>query len=315
MIVSPHIGQGIDGTAWRICEQINSKLPIVPITRIENFKFNTDLFFRITDYILVDYVEYGWDWDSAKTGTHFFGKNTKDFPQFNTEEWAKFDEWVANNPPKIYFKRELLKKDIQPNVHPIDYPCWLNELPPIQTKEEFNARPINLFWFWGRSHEDRLRLHSDIWMYGANKGAAICDNLFYLQKFLEEEKNPNRIITVNIPHYHRMPIEAILSVNGISKISAALPGAGVKTFRGTGESPVNSIVLMKKDGMAYSYEWKNNYNCLMFDEFGSELDVMEQGLANPYLYEIYCKGVENCKNYLIKNYTTNYIEKIINAVN
>lgn len=312
MIVSPQVGQGLDGTVMKLCERINSPIPIVPITRIENYKFNTDLY-RLTDCCLIDFIEYGWDW-KFEHGTHLFGVNTSEHPQFsNNSEWAIFDEWVKNNPPKIYFKRELLIKDVKNNVVPIDYPCWLPTVPPTQSKQEFDSRPINLFWFWGRSHEDRLRLHSDIWMYGANKGAAVCDNLFFLQKFLEEEKNPNKLVTVNLPHYARIQIEAILSINGLSKISAALPGAGLKTFRATGESPVNSIVLMKRDGLAYSYEWKHNKNCLKFDDYGTELDVMEEALKNPNLYEIYKAGVENCKNYQIDNYATNYIEKKISS--
>jgi hypothetical protein len=313
MIVSPHQGQGLDGTVYRICEQIKSPIPIVPITRINDFKFNTDLF-RLADYVLLDFIEYDWNWNFEKSGTHLFGHNSSEFHHFNTDEWKKFDTWVNENPPKVYFKRELLNVDNSPsflNVVPIDYPCWLQQLPPIVSKEEFNKRPLDLFWFWGRSHEERLKLHGEIWMYASEKGYSVCDNLTYLPHFLQHESG-KKMVTVNIPHYCRIPIEAILGVNGLSKISVALPGAGRKTFRGTGESPVNSVVLMMEDNLAYSYPFEHKKNCLKFEEFGQELDVMEDALNNPNLYDIYVNGVKNCENYLIENYTKNYIERIIN---
>jgi hypothetical protein len=53
MIVSPHTGQGIDGTTWRMAGQIKSTVPIVPVSRVNGFKFNTDLY-RLTDYVLMD---------------------------------------------------------------------------------------------------------------------------------------------------------------------------------------------------------------------------------------------------------------------
>jgi hypothetical protein len=313
MICNPHQGDGIDGSVWKIAQTINSPIPIVPVSRINNYKFNTDLY-RLSDYVLLDYVEYDWNWDLEKSGTHLFGHNTNEFHHFDTPDWRTFDQWVNENPPKIYFKRELLKTTIAPSflkVAALDYPCWLQALPPIVSKEEFNKRAIDLFWFWGRSHEERLKLHGEIWMYAAEKGYGVCDNLMYLPQFLQNESG-KKMVTANIPHYCRIPIEGILGVNGMSKISAALPGAGRKTFRGTGESPVNSVVMMMEDNLAYSYEWKNNFNCLKFKEFGEELDTMEEALNNPNLYDIYVNCVKNCENYLINNYKTKYIERIIN---
>ena len=140
MIVSPDINNNMDGSVLRIASQINSPYPIVPITRIEGFVFNPALF-ELDKYVLLDYSEL--HWNTENTDTHLFGKNTSDFPdQFPGEEWKKFDDFARNQPPVIYFKRELLNKDKSDFVHPIDYPCWV-EPPPIQSREEFNSRPIS----------------------------------------------------------------------------------------------------------------------------------------------------------------------------
>jgi len=219
MIYSPDVNNNMDGSVLRIANQINSPIPIVPITRIEGFRFNPDLL-NLGKYILLDYSELYWN--SENIDTHLFGKNTSDFPdQFPGEEWKKFDDFVRDNPPAIYFKRELLNKDKGGIVHPIDYPCWV-EPPPIQGKSDYNNRQVSVFYYWGRSHEERVRLHGDIWANSSRNGASICDNLFYFNEFMKEEQNPKKWVTLNIPHYGRTDISNLLAVNGLSKLSVSL---------------------------------------------------------------------------------------------
>jgi len=309
MIVSPHKGQGLDGTVVRICEHIDSPIPIVPITRVNDFKFNEELR-SLKEYILADYIEYDWNWDLEKSGTHLFGKNTKDFHHFDTDEWRKFDEWVGNNKPHIYFKRELLSADATDNVAAIDYPCWLPEI-PVQTKEQFNDRLLSVFYFWGRSHEQRLILHSDIWRNASYRGYSVCDNFFYFNNFIKEEKG-EKWASMWMPHYCRVDISEVMKINGAAKISIAMPGAGRKTFRATGESPVNAVLMMKEDNLAYSYQWLHNQNCIKFQNFGEEISTIMEALNNPLLYEIYLESVENCNKYRIARYVKNYLMPIIN---
>ncbi|NDH06592.1 hypothetical protein EBX93_11835, partial [bacterium] len=75
----------------------------------------------VKDYVLADYTEYGWD--SKLENTHLFGKNTYEYwyERYAPTEWLKFDNWVAENPPKLYLKRELLLKDKTDNIQPIEY--------------------------------------------------------------------------------------------------------------------------------------------------------------------------------------------------
>jgi len=126
MTIIPHAGDsGIDGSLMRMVEQINSpKIPIVPISRVNDFKFNTDLL-QVRDYVLFDMTELSWNTPYEETGTHLFGVNSKNFSEFDTDEWRRFDEWVTDNPPLIYFKRELLSKDVTETVLPIDYFNWI----------------------------------------------------------------------------------------------------------------------------------------------------------------------------------------------
>jgi len=147
MIVSPDLEGRMDGSALRIANHIKSSVPLIPMTRIEGFKFNPALL-NLDKYVLLDYSEL-W-WNSENTDTHLFGKNTNDFPEiFKGDEWKKFDDFVREKPPLVYFKRELLNKDRSDFVHPLDYPCWV-EVPPIQTRDEYNARPLSVFFYWGR---------------------------------------------------------------------------------------------------------------------------------------------------------------------
>ena len=164
-------------------------------------------------------------------------------------------------------------------IYPVDYPCWFQPQ-PIQSKEEFDSRPLSVFFFWGRSHEARLILHINIWKAASQFGFSVCDNIYHLERFIAEEKS-EKWATMWQPHYARVDISEILKINGVAKISVAMPGAGRKTFRGTGESPFNSIVLMHDDGMKYTYDWVDSVNCIKFKDFGDEIKTLREALNNP----------------------------------
>lgn len=306
VIVSDKYGR-TDGVAYSFLQKINSPLPIVLVSRVENFEFNEELL-NIKDYILVCFTEYCWDWDRADT--HIWGVNTSEFKgRLTNGEWDKFDEWVNQNPPKLTFKRELLKKDAQDNLLPIEYPCVV-DVPPIQSKQEYEARPINAFWYWGRSHEARLTLHSNIWKYAVEQGASVCDNIYYINAFLSEENNNNKWVTLNIPHYARLPIENIMQVNGASKVSFSLAGSGFKCFRHC-EASSNSLMAIEKNDFAWTHEW-NNSNSIQFRS-GNEIQPVDSLLSAGDLYNRYVAGVENCIRYKVDNYTQ-HLEKAISSI-
>lgn len=294
-----------DGPAFQMLSQVNSSVPIVLMARTPHYRFNEDLL-NLDRYILFEFSEMGWDWKFEDT--HVWGKNTERFPQFSDEHYKRFDDFVASKPPLLTFTRELLKKDVTETHLPVDYPCWFQSR-EVQTKDQFNARPIDSFFFWGRSHESRLRLHANIWLAASNKGFSVCDNINFFDKFVMEE-DARKWVSMWMPHYGRTDIKEILGRQQFSKTSIALPGAGVKTFRHC-ESSLNSVMVKWADELAWSFPWDET-NCILTSEW-NEISDIEIALNNPNLYDIYRTGIDNCQRYLLPNYIQ-YLEKIINEL-
>lgn len=287
--------------------KIDSKYPIVIVSWVENFVFN-DALLGVKDYVLLCMCEYGWNFEIKDS--HIWGSNTDKNGygdgRYKGEEWDKFDNWVKENPFKIMLKRELLKKDVSPTVQPIEYPCVVPEW-DIQTENEFNSRPVSVNQYWGRSNEERLRIHSEIWLHSYIKGFQVCDNMYYINHYLQEEHG-EKWITLWIPHYARVEIQSLLQINNLSKLSLSWAGAGFKCFR-TAEAPVNSIMVMHKNNFAWSFGWDES-NCILVEP-KKEIEGIEQALKRKDLYQVYKAGVENAKKYMLPNYT-NHLSDLIN---
>lgn len=307
MIISADKNGRIDPVWYNLFREIETSIPIIIITRLENYQFNDELL-KLDRYLICCGCEYDWN-EEFKYGTHFFGKNTFQYKdKFKGDEWDKFDEFVTKNPPLIYFKRELLDGDKADNVFPINYPCWY-EIPKVQSKAEFDSRPLQVFNCWGLSHHYRTILHGEIWRRCGEFGYVVGDNIDNIDKFIANEGNPKKWLTVNSPWYARKEMNKITDVNELSKISISVAGAGRHCFRHS-ESPMASVMYLWDDGINYSYPWIHNVNCIMSKQ-GEELKTIVEALNNPNLSEIYLNGVENCKNYYLPTYQRNYIEKII----
>jgi hypothetical protein len=306
VIVANKTGE-TDGPAFQFLQKINSYIPVVLVSRSNNFVFNEALH-DLKAYVLVSFVEYGWN--RTFKDTHVFGKNTDKFSDiFNGEEWSKFDSFVKTNPPALYFQREILKKDVSDWLLPIDYPCW-HVVPESVSKEEFDARPINVFNFWGRSNELRLKFQAEVWMNAYEKGGAVCDNIYQLNAFLKEESSPNKWVSLHIPHYARIEVQNILAFNGLSKLSVSMPGAGKVCFRHV-ESSLNSVMVTEDNDTAFSHEWIDGENCIKYKGETPTADL-NYALKHYDLYPIYLKGIENCKKYQVNNYIP-FLEKLING--
>lgn len=310
MIITADKNQQSDSAYHTLVKHIPTNYTIVMVNWAENFVFN-DRLNELKEYILICFCEYGWSYNI--TESHIWGLNTKKDGygdgRYAGEEWQKFDSWVKNNPPKVFFKRELLKKDVTDKVKPIEYPCVVNQY-EIEGEEGFNSRPINVFQYWGRSNECRLKIHSEIWMHAFKKGFQPCDNLYYISDYLKNEQG-EKWITLWIPHWARVEINNLLTINSYSKLSLSWPGAGFKCFR-TSEAPVNSVLVMHKNEFAWAYDW-NESNCILVEP-NKEIDGIELALKNKDLYNIYKNGVENVKKYRLDNYINNYILPIIDSL-
>lgn len=295
-----------DGATFKMLQKIDTEIPILLITRVENYEFNEEILkLAGKHFIVTDFVEYGWNWNFSR-GTHLFGVNTDDFRlPFGNGAFNRLDAFLSENKPAMYFKRELLAVDVSDTVKPIEYPNWQPPF-PAPTKEQFDERPISIFNFWGRSHEARVQLHGNIWKGASAGNYSVCDNLYYFNEFMREEKG-EKWVSLWMPHYGRVDISNILSINAISKLSLSLPGAGVKCFRSTGESPVNSVMVMKSDDLAWSYPWEHGINCIKFSEFGEEIETIQYALKHSSLYEIFLKGIEIANKYQVDNYINHYL--------
>lgn len=305
VIIANRTGE-IDSSFHSLVKHINSPIPIVMVSWSENFVFDDDLL-NLKDYCLICFCEYGWD--VVLTESHIWGLNSEKFPRYYTKDWVTFDKWVKNNPPKIFFKRELLKKDVTDTIKPIEYPCIVEPW-PVQSKEEFDARPINAFQYWGRSNECRVRIHGEIWNHAFTKGFQPCDNVFYISHYLREEKG-EKWITLWIPHWARVDIKELMPVNNLSKLSLSWPGAGFKCFRHS-ESPINSVMVMYRNAYAWTHEWDET-NCILVAST-REIIGIEKALKRNDLYDVYVAGVLNANKYCLSNYLP-YIEQTIkNAI-
>lgn len=307
-----------DGVMHKVCNMIDTDIPIVLLSRVDELNFNEEILsLKDKKFVVVDVIEMGWD--VPILDTLIVGTDQASF--MKGEGWERLSEFLNKNNPSLYFKRELLNKDVTDTVKPIEYPNWQPEY-PAQTKEQFDSRPISVMNYWGRSHEARLMLHGEIWKNAARKGYAVCDNVFLFNQFMAEEANPNKWLSFWMPHYNRLPIEEVLAVNGMSKLSISLPGAGIKCFRSTGESIVNSVMVMPDDGLAYSHPFVHKQNCIKFwaksvDGISKEWDVVgtiETGLKYYDLYEIYLESLKAANWYRIDNYVKNYLKPLIDKI-
>lgn len=311
MILSCDKQLRVDPVVENILNKIDSSIPLVPITRLEDFVFNEDLL-NIDKYVVCDFIETGWDWNMEST--LILGKNTysDSFAHlFWGEEWQKLHNFIRDRQPALYFKRELLSKDCKGNIKPIEYPA-LNPIPAPQSKEQFNNRLLQVSNIWGLSHEERKRIHGDIWHNAGRHNYVVCDNISNINLFLAKEENPNKWLTQNVPYYARYDIRTILEIGELSKISCSWAGAGRKCFRHT-ESNINSVMIMWEDGIEWSYPFIDNVNCIKCEE-GEEIEKIIEALNNPYLHDIYLSSIATAEKYYLPNYIKYYLMPLINSL-
>lgn len=267
---------------------------IVPITWMPEFQFNEELERITKPVIVVDMFEYGSNWSGGHT--HLFGTDSDALSASLEAPYNRFSEWVASRQPVLYFKRELLAKDQTERVKPIEWPCYL-PISPIQTREEFEKRPIEVLNWWGYSHDSRPLLHAAIFKAMVTHGINVLSDWKHVPS--------NRSwASIHVPHYNRVSIEIIANWQFQSKITTALWGNGRKCFR-HGEL-VDTIMALPCDNLAWSFPWENNTNCIRLHENFIFADL-QASTHRPNLYEIYVAGQENMARYQSARYVNEYI--------
>lgn len=313
-IVSAYKDNWIDPPVMKIMERVQLTgldFTAVVVTKRDGYEFNPELMNIKGPWVMFDFCEYGHDWDQKET--HLFGVNTGygfGFEKYlNSHFWIKFCHWVRENPPLIYFKRELLEKDRTSNILPIEYPCFY-PIPEPQSFEDFSARPIDVSYLWGESHPDRVSLHIDMYLNQSKYGYHLLDNAMHIEGCFNDVPAGKRSVWLSqkVPHYARYSMEDVLMIGSASKISISMPGAGVKCFRHA-ESPINSVMLKTKDELAWSYPWIDQLNCIVAykNDVLLRSKIQSNERFKKALYSIYWEGVDNCRNYHIDNYIPNYV--------
>lgn len=296
----------IDGS---VNSQILSQLPlckrefdadaiVVPISYYRNYKFNEELREVKKPVVLVDFLEFGWNWQWHEENVLGRG-NIRKCPHLDTDEYEKLDKWVVEVKPILQFKRELRLGDRGDSLLPAEFLCYLPKT-PIQNKEEFDKRPMEVFNSWGYSHPLRRSLHGDIFRFADDHGIHVIDSWEQDGHF---EGNHNWS-TIHVPHYLRKHISEIQKWMDRAKICVSLPGAGIRCFRHAEIS--NSIMALVHDPLCWSTDWVNGVNCIRL-ETGKEFDGLLEATKRENLHDIYVNAQETLDRYRPERYAKEYV--------
>jgi hypothetical protein len=271
---------------------------VVPVAYFGNYKFNHNLTSLKKKIILFDFTEFGWPWHGQSDNV--LGRGAfKNFPHLNTPEYAMLDKWASDFPATIHFKRELRKCDQSANMFPVSFLC---DIPPepIQSKEEFNARPIEVFYNWGYSHPSRRRLHGEIFCKADSKNIHVIDSLDHGDHF-EGSRN---WVTVHTPHYARKPMSHLMHWQKRAKLTVSMPGAGITCFRSA--EVVGSIMALQYDPLSWAYDWFNGVNCIRLSP-GKEFEELNQALERDNLHDIYVASQESIDKWRPHRFIPEYV--------
>lgn len=295
---------------------------IMPLTYQDNYVFDHDLMEAVQrsgkKIVIVDFVEYGWD---VLVPDHIFGVNTNDWTgKFQNQEYYKLDEFIYRNSGSValYFKRELptdSNLSYPFKVLPVEYPgvSTLPNYSPEQTFEEFNNRPIDVMMTWGLSNPSRPILHGEFVKQSALNGQHLVSSLDHVS-VCQARGDKRMVVMVHIPDFARIPIQILLHLQSLAKVSISCNGAGFKCFR-SAESAYNSVMALQENNLEWSYPWIDGINSIslpnretgtLIDEHKAYDRIMHY-LNKPHqLYGMYVHGINNWKKYEVNNYA-NYI--------
>lgn len=311
-ILSSHAGNDIEPT---VQANLLSHLPnqvsnvndadavIIPVSYQPNFAFNPKLHeVENKKRIILDFIECGWQ---AGDKNNIFGTGmTQQFGHLNTVDYAKFDQWVAANPPALTLKRELFKRDASPTMLPVEWPCYIPAR-PVHSKEQFNTRPFATFHSWGLSNPQRPRLHGKTFLHAHDNGIHVIDG------WRDQHLERNNWVTIYCPWQVRKNIMEVIRWQRRAKISVSLWGAGQKTFRDN-EAPVDCIMARPIDELAWSFPWDQSSSIQLRPGF--EFEDLLAATKRDDLYDVYLAGLANVENYRSANYCrhiTRSIESIL----
>jgi hypothetical protein len=282
MILSPDAAGQID---WSVNTNILAHLPdlpitIVPISWFPNFVFKMPVL--SSRWVLVDFME----------------------SHSQSDEYDKFWEWVAENPPILTFRRELEKRATSPVVRPIEFTCYL-PIPERSERQQFDSRPLEVLYFWGMSHRQRPKLHGDIFREGmANHGIEV------ISQWDMPIKGGKIWATIYAPYFYRKPMNEVIPWMQQAKITVAMPGNGKKTFRHA--ECVGTLMAMQDDNLAWAYPWDETNSIRLVPEM--DFFSLIEATKRSDLYELYCACDDNMRKYEAHRYANDYVLEEVRKV-
>jgi hypothetical protein len=223
---------------------------------------------------------------------------------------------------KAYFKRELssgwlLKGNYSGYdfpIYPIDWTLQATAPAKVDTREEYNTRPIDILFSWGYSNESRPRLMGELLRQAGRFNAHFCLTEQDVDVALQEGRE-RIFVLLFTPHYRRIHINKLMGWQADAKVSISLFGAGKKCFRHA-EASYNCVMAHENPAsVQWSHPWISGQNCIGLDYVYGE-DADESGVLQLYewlrvnqgsLYDIYLKGVENNRRYHNTTYAREYL--------
>jgi len=241
--------------------------------------------------------------------------------------YKPLDQALRLLPVKAYFKRELTVEanrtwSLPIPLYPIDWTLNVIQCGPVavDTSEEYNARPIDIFMSWGYSSESRPKLMGELLRRAGEFSAHFVLTEEDLDRALVEKRE--RIFALLFtPHYRRIHISKIIDWQSKAKISVSMFGAGKKCFRHA-EASYNSLMAQQQpDAVQWSYPWIAGTNCIQLPEgnrLGQTAWEPEETVAVNWLFNalrceqgklfpVYVQCVQNNRHYLNSTYAIYYL--------
>lgn len=283
---------------------------VIPVVCHLGYRFNHDLNrAKGKKLILVNYIEYGWDFNLEEEETRIGYGNF--YPcdcrrgYGNIGEWGTLDLFFRENPPALTFQRELPIDKAGPGFAPIDflYPPGTPKA-RLSTPAEYATRKFDVFYAWGFSNQARARLHGDIFRMMSHEGINVLSSFSQLSS---QGASPRSWVSIYTPWFDRTSMPEIYQWQRQSKIAVAMPGAGRKTFRDN-EASNGSLLALQYDGLVRAYPWVHGENCIRM-RIGSETKDLRTALERSpeELYQIYANCQRHLDLYRNESYIPNYV--------
>ena len=301
-------GQLIDHLPGRVKTLAEADVAVGVIVCHGGFKYNHAQLNALRasgkPWVLIDYLEYGWDWDFELPNTIKSGACP--CTHRDNFDWAILTQFVREYPPILEFKRELRNKDVNERRIPIDFlAAWPK--PPVVSLADYSSRPYDVTYVWGYSHPLRAKMHGQIFQAMGEKNIEVLSSFEMLGGRSQVFTCPVWV-SIFSPYWVRQPMDKVLRMQEQGRISVCLPGAGFKCFREQ-EAPHGTVMAMLQNDLARSYPWEHSVNCLIMRPGQEFDDLFAFATLTPkhVLYDIYRRGQTTLDKYRREAYIPNYI--------